>query len=246
MQMTTTDMTHVMFAIVNAGAVEAPISGYPRRIAAIQPGSPAEIFDHPFRDLANKPSGPHTYTVVIDPANAHGETNEGNNSNRSEINVPLTYGYWPLGAKPDLQFQDPHYHGPKDGRVIIFHGWFKNPHASQPIGSFRFRILRRGVPITTPVPRDARQARDGAIPLYGIGYTLDSSGRPVVAGLAPGQIREYVVRIEEPEDGDIPYGIIIDSENEIDEEHESGDERSWINNNRANWIVVMNPQGSSG
>ncbi|MBA2481152.1 MAG: hypothetical protein H0V44_10860 [Planctomycetes bacterium] len=226
------DITNVVYTIREDGA---DLPGYPKTIDRIAPGTPAEMFQNPYEGITPKPSGVHSYTVVIDPANAYGESNEGNNSNRSEISVPMTYGFWPGGAKPDLQFQDPHYHGPQAGRVIVFHGWFKNKHDSVATPPSHFLILRRGVPVAIPAPGPGN-----------IGYTLDGSGKPVVQGLAPGQIVEYVVRITEPEDGDIPYSLIMDSENEVDEQHESSSADSWVNNNRANCIVVMNPNGTSG
>jgi hypothetical protein len=229
---TSADITDVWYTIRQDGV---DVFGFPKKIDRISPGTPAEVFQNPYGGANDKPSGHHTYTVVIDPANLLGESNEGNNSNRSEINVPLTYGYWPSGGKADLQFQDPHYHGPQEGRTIVFHGWIKNEHSSISTPASHFTILRNGAPVTIPAPGPGN-----------IGYTLDGSGKPMVQALAPGQIVEYVVRIQESESGDIPYSLIIDSDGEVDEQYESSSANSWENNNRANWIVVMNPQGTAG
>ncbi|MBA3708777.1 MAG: hypothetical protein H0W83_08170 [Planctomycetes bacterium] len=236
---TAADLAGVPYTIRQDG-VDLP--GYPKT-AGIPAAGKKEIYENPFANVPfdGQPSGRHSYTVVIDPGNAFAETNEGNNSNRSEIVVPATYAYWPMnaGSKVDLRFQDPHYHGPQPGQIVVFHGWFTNAHDTLSISQqFHFVIKRNGVPITLPAPQAGRN----------IGYEVDADGTGLVTQpIAPLQKIEYVIHVYEPESlGDIPYSMDIDTRNEIDEQYESGAQESWINSNHADFIVVMNPQGTSG
>jgi hypothetical protein len=219
------------------------LAGFPKTVASIAAGGKKEIYESPFTGVpfADQPSGRHSYTVVIDPAGAYDESDESDNSNRSEVVLPATYAYWPMDAssKVDLRFQDPHYHGPQSGQIIVFHGWFTNAHPNRTLaGPFHFVVRRDGAPVALPAPQPGRN----------LGYEIDTDGSGVVKeDIAPGQIVEYVIHVQEAQaTGDIPYTIDIDTRGEIDEQFESGSMDSWVNSNHVNFIVVMDPHGTSG
>ena len=146
------------------------------------------------------------FSIVIDPDNMLHETNEGDNVFATQIAVPTTNNVYPIpagDARPELQFIDPHIHGP-GGQKLVVHFVVVNKGASATGGECHWKLQREGVDV---------------VPIVTVGDPAMKI--PVLA--ANGQ-REIVAEVTEPlTTGEIRYRIIIDSQNEVDEVYETND-----------------------
>jgi hypothetical protein len=208
--------------------------------------------------------GRHVFHIVLDPNGAFAETNEANNDWRIVVDVPDGYGYWPLtpDMKTDVMFEDPHFHPADQQRYVTFHGWLHDFHPTKNLIGYDlihathakypgvaknivpFVLRREGTPVALAAPGfDLNRQRNYGVTEAGDAYfILPDGGIPVNGRL------EYLFIVQEPNAvGEVRYSLDLDPDNVIDEQYEGTNAgQGAIDNNHAQWVIVMDPTGTTG
>jgi hypothetical protein len=217
---------HFWIQNVNADGLTARNVGYTVRVdgdvaysgsvASIAANQEALVFIH----TPNVSVGHHTFEIFIDPENDISESNKGNNYYRCEVDCRLLGGPFPASATVDVNFQDPHFHGPFPGRRLIFH-WFLRNH-------WQSTLNDAGNP-------------DDPTGHAGVEWQLQREGVVIDSGvitdrIGPDGLKEMHSTVIDPGDMlEAHYTLIIDPEGKI-AETAFGE-----TNNSVSFTVVLNP-----
>jgi hypothetical protein len=192
---------------------------YSGAIAAIAANQEVEVFFH----TASVGTGHHSFAVVIDPDDRIMESDEANNLYRAEVDCRLLSGPYAASSTVDLNFQDPHFHGPY-GTRIVFH-WFLRNHCTRTLND----------------PTEADDPAGHA----GVDWVLRREGVTVDSGtitdpIGPGGLKEIITTVIDPGDlMEAHYTLTIDPDRRV-AETTFGE-----TNNTVSFIVILDP-GSSG
>lgn len=216
---------------IRMDGVDIPGYGSPRHALTVPAHGSIDgnAFQNPYDTGLNpgagpRPSGTHVFSVVIDPDDMLHETNEGNNVFATQIAVPTTNHTYPIAAgdlRPDLQFVDPHIHGPAAQNLIVhFVVKNNNPNAGASASSpCHWKLMREGAVVS---PTVTTGQADMSIP-----------------ALAQGAETTIVASITEAmTTGEVKYTIVIDSQNE--EPNEVYED----NNSVDRWVAMGSPSAN--